>query len=239
MKRMLSATTALALCFAASIAVAQTSGSTTSRPAGTGSSNPPTTDTTSGGARSTPSGANSAGSATPTPGSTSSAATSGQAAGGGASAALTEPETTFIKKAAASDMTEIETSKVALTKATNADLKKFAQQMIDDHTKLSTSMKQIATAKNVQLPPRDPSIDAMVSKLNGLSGKKFDEEYVKGQVAGHRDASKLFHTEGAQVRDPQLKQAVASATPIIDQHLQHVEQLAASLGVEGKTSLKK
>lgn len=247
MLRYLAASSALALCLAASVSMAQTTG-----------------NTSSGGARSTPSGANSAGSATPTPGSTSPAAT-GQTSGGAAvggttsgttsgstsasgaagsagaatSAALTEPEMTFVKKAAASDLTEIETSRVAVQKATRPEVKQFAQQMIEDHTRLSNTMKQLASARGVQLPPRDPSVDAMVSKLNGLSGAKFDQEYVKGQVGGHRDASKLYHTEGAQVRDPQLKQAVATATPLIDQHLQHVEQLASSLGVEGKTSLKK
>jgi putative membrane protein len=210
MLRFLTASAAFALCLSAGLAVAQTPNQTAPTAPG-------------GGARTSPSGTT-----TPAPGSSTATQQS-----------LGEPEVTFMKKAATSDMTEIETSKVALTKATRPDIKQFAQHMVDDHTKLSAQMKQIADAKGVQLPSRDPSVDAMVSKLNGLSGAKFDQEYVKGQVAGHRDASKLFHAEATAVKDPSLKQAVAQATPIIDQHLQEAEQLGAALGVEAKTSLKK
>jgi putative membrane protein len=228
MVRFLTATSIVALCLSAALAVAQTNPTAPSA----GGNNA----AVSGGARASTSGST-AGQATPTPGSSMTApqtATPSAAAG-----TLTEPEQTFMKKAAVSDLTEIETSRIAVQKASKPDIKQFAQQMIEDHTKLSNSMKQIASAKNVQLPTSDPSINAMTSKLNGLSGTKFDQEYLKGQVAGHRDASKLFHNEGAAAKDPQLKQAVAQATPIIDQHLQHVEQLAAANGVEAKTSLKK
>jgi putative membrane protein len=229
MLRFLTASSVFALCLSAGLAVAQT-------PNPTSPSAPGSNAGVSGGARTSPSGTGSGGTATPTPGSST-------AAQGGSSTAaqqsLSEPEVTFMKKAAASDMTEIETSRVALTKATRPEIKQFAQQMIDDHTKLSAQMQQLAQARGMQLPPRDPSVEAMVSKLNGLSGAKFDQEYVKGQVAGHRDASKLFHAEGTAARDPQLKQLVAQATPIIDQHLQHAEQLGAAVGVEAKTSLKK
>src|SRR3978361_1424756 len=46
----------------------------------------------------------------------------------------------FIKEAAMSDMLEIEAAKVAQQKG-NADEKKFAEQMITDHTKTSTELK--------------------------------------------------------------------------------------------------
>lgn len=153
-------------------------------------------------------------------------------------AAISEADVMFMKRAAAGDATEIETSKVAVEKSTNPEVKKFAQQMIDDHTKASAELAQIAKAKNVNLPPRDPSIDAMVHTLQGQSSAKFDEEYLKGQVPGHRDAAKLFKIDGAKVSDPQLKQFVAKTTPVIEAHLTHVEHLAAAKGVTAKTSLK-
>ncbi|GIL41005.1 DUF4142 domain-containing protein [Roseiterribacter gracilis] len=138
----------------------------------------------------------------------------------------------FVKKAATSDMTEIETSKVAVTKATKPDIKKFAQQMIDDHTKLSTEMGTLAKSKNIPVPPRDSSIDDKVKKLSALSGADFDKEYLKGQVDGHKDAAKLFHGDGTKLKDADLRAAVAKATPTIDAHLDHVQKLAAANGVK-------
>src|SRR5436305_38991 len=46
----------------------------------------------------------------------------------------------FIKEAAMSDMLEIEAARVAQQKG-NAEEKKFAEQMIADHTKTSTELK--------------------------------------------------------------------------------------------------
>src|ERR1700716_1628417 len=46
----------------------------------------------------------------------------------------------FVKEAAMSDMLEIEAAKIAQQKG-NADEKKFAEQMITDHTKTSTELK--------------------------------------------------------------------------------------------------
>src|ERR1700709_2602886 len=46
----------------------------------------------------------------------------------------------FIKEAAMSDMLEIEAAKVAQQKG-NADEKKFAEQMITDHTKTTAELK--------------------------------------------------------------------------------------------------
>jgi putative membrane protein len=229
MRRFLTASSALALCLATGMAVAQTPPTPSPNPRAPA-------PMTGGSSTQTPSAQMPS---TQTPGPTGGAAMQGQPGPSG-EAKLSEPEITFMKKAEAANITEIDTSKVALTKATRPDIKQFAQQMVDDHTKLSNEMKQLADSKGVQLPQRDPAAEAATHKLDGLSGARFDQEYVRIQVAGHRDASKLYHTEESQVRDPQLKQAVAQATPIIDQHLTHAEQLASEVGLESRTSsLKK
>src|ERR1700709_2335047 len=46
----------------------------------------------------------------------------------------------FVKEAAMSDMLEIESSKIAQQKG-NAEEKKFAEQMITDHTKTTAELK--------------------------------------------------------------------------------------------------
>src|SRR3954470_13086563 len=51
----------------------------------------------------------------------------------------------FVKEAAMSDMLEIEAAKIAQQKG-NADEKKFAEQMITDHTKTSSELKSMAGA---------------------------------------------------------------------------------------------
>src|SRR3954452_11197586 len=55
----------------------------------------------------------------------------------------------FIKEAAMSDMLEIESSKIAQQKG-NADEKKFADQMITDHTKTSSELKGLVSGGDVK-----------------------------------------------------------------------------------------
>lgn len=43
-------------------------------------------------------------------------------------------DTSFVRQAALSDMYEIQASQLAQTKATSADVKRFASRMIADHT---------------------------------------------------------------------------------------------------------
>src|SRR5882757_4995490 len=55
----------------------------------------------------------------------------------------------FIKEATMSDMLEIEAAKIAQQKG-NAEEKKFAQQMITDHTKTSSDLKQLVSSGDVK-----------------------------------------------------------------------------------------
>src|ERR1700742_1414145 len=62
----------------------------------------------------------------------------------------------FIKEAATSDMLEIEAAKIAQQKG-NADEKKFAEQMITDHTKTSSELRGMVPAEMASAVP--PSLD--------------------------------------------------------------------------------
>src|SRR5438309_201543 len=51
-------------------------------------------------------------------------------------AKLDRADSSAMKKLAGANMAEIETGKLAASKSQNADVKKFGQQMVDDHTKM-------------------------------------------------------------------------------------------------------
>src|SRR6195952_3669905 len=72
----------------------------------------------------------------------------------------------FIKEAAMSDMLEIESAKIAEQKG-NADEKKFAEQMITDHTKTSSELKGMVDGELKAALPTALD-DASQKKLNKL-----------------------------------------------------------------------
>ena len=79
-------------------------------------------------------------------------------------------DTDFMKEAAIGGMAEVELGRLAATKAVNAEVKKFGQMMVEDHSKANADLKALASKKNVTLPT---DVDAeKKSTMEELRGKK-------------------------------------------------------------------
>lgn len=130
------------------------------------------------------------------------------------------PDAKFMMMAATSDMNEISLSNVALQKSSNDDVKKFAQMMIDDHTKSSDMLKPIAMSKNVTLPSSpDAKHQAAMTKLQAMSGAMFDKEYIKMMVKDHQKAVAMFQKESTGGKDADAKAFASTTLPVIQGHL--------------------
>ena len=125
----------------------------------------------------------------------------------------------FWTEAAQGGMTEVELSNLALQKSQNEEVKKFAQMMVDDHTKANDELKALAQSKNVTLPTAITSKQmATKDKLNGLSGDAFDREYMKMMVKDHDKTVKLFQKQADKGIDADVKAFAAKTLPILQSH---------------------
>lgn len=94
-----------------------------------------------------------------------------------ARAATDKSDTTFVTKAAAAGMLEVQASQVAITRASNPDVRAFAQRMVKDHTTVGDELKALAS-KGITVPDSLPADErAKVDKLSALEGAKFDKAY--------------------------------------------------------------
>ena len=145
----------------------------------------------------------------------------------GNTATLSSSDKKFAMTAAAGGMAEVETARLALTKASSDAVKQYAQKMIDDHTAANAELMQIASAKGITLPTApDAKMRAMMAKMERLSGAAFDREYV--MMAGskdHQKMEKLFRDESMRGRDADLKAFAAKTLPVVQQHLQMARDL--------------
>jgi putative membrane protein len=131
----------------------------------------------------------------------------------------------FVKIAAISDMFEIESSRLAEQRADEPS-KKFAAQMITDHTKTSTELKALASKISAELPTGlDNSHQSKLDKLKALQGAEFDKEYDYMQVDAHEDAVSLFerYAEGGDNAD--LKAWASKTLPHLKHHLEMAKAL--------------
>jgi putative membrane protein len=139
-----------------------------------------------------------------------------------AMAPAASPGQAFANAAAASDMFEIETSKLAADKSSAAKVKSFAQNMIKMHTTSTADLKTAASAASPAITP-DPALTAMqqqtLDALKTKSGAEFDTAYAKAQVNGHQmtlDALKAYSMTGDV---PSLKALAAKMVPVVTGHL--------------------
>lgn len=131
----------------------------------------------------------------------------------------TQKQDVFWMEAAQGGMTEVELGNLALQKSQNEEVKRYAQMMVDDHTKANDELKTLAQSKNVVLPTAINSKQmAMKDKLNGLSGDAFDKEYMKTMVKDHDKTVKLFQKQADKGSDADAKAFAAGKLPILKSH---------------------
>ena len=94
----------------------------------------------------------------------------------------------------------IDMAKMALTKSNNAELKTFAQKIIDDQNKEIAQMKDWREkwyagkpmAMNMEMDGMEDSMKGMdMKKLESLSGKDFDLEFINQMTPHHEGAVEM------------------------------------------------
>ena len=131
----------------------------------------------------------------------------------------------FVIDAAKVGMAEVELGKLATERAKNDEVKKFAQRMVDDHTKAGDQLKSIAESRGIRLPKDiEPKDKALLNRLQKLNGAAFDRAYMQAMVSDHMKDVNEFKKESNAGRDPQVKSFASSTLPTLEEHLQQARQ---------------
>lgn len=143
--------------------------------------------------------------------------------------ALDQEDRTFVKEAAIGGMSEVELGKIA-QKSENADVKRFADRMIEDHTKANEQLTSIVTGLGVDMPKTlDSEHERMREKLQPLHGKAFDDQYTHDMVEDHSKAVKLFQQEERSGHNTELKQFAQKTLPTLEEHQKMALELSRRL----------
>lgn len=143
---------------------------------------------------------------------------------------LSQQDRDFAKKAAQGGLMEVELGKLASDKASSQDVKKFGQRMVDDHSKANSQLKQVAEKKKLDLPSQlSDEHKQMKERLSGLSGEQFDRQYMQEMVKDHKEDVELFRKQAAQGQDADLKRFASETLPVLEQHLQLAQDIAAGM----------
>jgi putative membrane protein len=150
-------------------------------------------------------------------------------------AGTTTDPATYVRMAAAGDMFEIESARAIIAKTKNADVRAFANMMIDEHTKSTAKIKEAASAQGVMVPAAVMMADQdrMLDDIKSADAATADRTYLANQRTAH-SAALALHQGFAQVPNAgQLGKAAAEIAPVVQRHLTELDRLEGAV-VAGK-----
>ncbi len=131
---------------------------------------------------------------------------------------------------------DIDAGNLAASMATNADVKKFGQQMVTDHTGVNKQATELVTKLKVT-PEDNPTSQSLkaggeknIATLKTLKGAAFDKAYVDHEVAYHQAViDAIDKTLIPSAQNAELKALLVKVRPAFVAHLEHAKQLQSSL----------
>jgi putative membrane protein len=137
----------------------------------------------------------------------------------------------FVRSAAQAGMADVKFATLATQKGTT-DVKDLAQKLADDHTTINKDMDAVADEMGVMLPKKLTKDDqAEYEKLNGLSGKDFDTEYLNYIAKAHWQTLHNYYMEASAAADADLQAEVVKALGMMHQHVGMISKVAKDDGI--------
>ena len=131
---------------------------------------------------------------------------------------------------------DIDAGKLAKAKTKNPEIKKFAEQMITDHTAVNKSAVDLVTKLKVTPEDNDTSKalkkggDDNLAKLKNMKGKDFDKAYVDQEVGYHQAVlDTIDKTLIPSAQNAELKALLEKVRPAIAAHLEHAKHIRSTL----------
>jgi putative membrane protein len=145
-----------------------------------------------------------------------------------AMAALSSEDRTFVTKAAVGGQAEVAFGQLAKQNASSPAVKQFGERMVTDHTQANEELMQIARSQNLDVPKGlDAKHQAKEQQFSTTKGAAFDKAYMQDMVQDHKEDIADFRKEAEHGQDPQLKAFAAKYLPILEEHLQLAQSVAA------------
>jgi len=139
----------------------------------------------------------------------------------------------FVTKAADDGQDEVSLAQLASQRATNSEVRNFAQKLVDDHTKVNSELSSIASQKNVKVD-KDNDKDRAYKRLSKRTGSDFDQEFVEHMIDEHEKDIKMFEKAANDAKDPDVRSFASKHVSHLREHLQQAQGLRQTLMPTGR-----
>ena len=131
---------------------------------------------------------------------------------------------------------DVDAGELAASRASNAEVRTFAERMVTDHKAVNKSAVELATKLGVTPQENDTSRalksggEKNVAALQKLSGAAFDKAYIDHEVAYHAQViDALDKTLIPSASNAELKALLVKTRPAFVAHMEHAKQIQRKL----------
>ena len=141
------------------------------------------------------------------------------------------PDHTFQVNAATAGLEQVRLARLAILRAANADVKSFAQKLLDERARANDQLRQLASGKGVKDLPSHPdrSTQAVFDSLDKRSGDNFDVSYIQQTVANLVSDVAQFDSEAQNGADADLRKYAASVLPVLRERLRTAQNIESKI----------
>lgn len=133
-------------------------------------------------------------------------------------AKLSAKDKAFMLDAGKGGQLEVTWGQWATQKAQNADVKKFGNRMVTDHSRWNNELMALAKEEGVTIPTAKPN------------GKwKSDKDYMDFMVKDHEEDLAAFQAEAKNGSDPDLKKWADKTAKGVKKHLDMAKEVQGKL----------
>jgi putative membrane protein len=143
----------------------------------------------------------------------------------------------FVRDVDADHNLEIKLGQLAEKRARDESVKQFGRRMVSDHTGLKERWTTMISNSGMKFKSgMGPRHKSKLDRLEKLSGREFDREYMTLVAQNHQDYLNYFRKEGRAAKSAPVRQLVNRDIPMLEQHIQQAKQIGVRVGADTITT---
>jgi len=141
-------------------------------------------------------------------------------------------DSSFIRQTIRGNYTEVALGRLAGSRATDAEVKDFAERMVSDHNDMNKEWVDLAQDNDMKVTVEfGPAGQQSIDRLEGLSGAAFDQAYMSEMIREHEQDLAALQRMATSARSSEVRQLSSTGASTVREHLTLAQQVGSQVGV--------
>lgn len=143
-------------------------------------------------------------------------------------------DATYIERAAAGDLFEMQAAQLALTQAQRPDVRALARELLETHSQATQRLSAAALQAGLSAPAPALTVgqQQMLGQLQQTGPDGFDAAYLRSQLAAHETAIRLHDAYALSGDTEPLRFVASSSAAAVYGHLEEVRRIRRNAGLD-------